>query len=60
MAFKNLLQNHQTNFNQTWQKASLGESSNEELFNFQKIDNGFFSSPDQHYGRIVMVESRVY
>ena len=46
--FHGLLQNHWTNFNQTWHKASLDEGiqvcSNEEPFNSHTVDNGFFFS----------------
>ena len=37
--FKNLLQNHWANFNQTWHKASLGDRDSS-LFKFsQREDN---------------------
>ena len=55
------LQNHWTNFNQTWHKASLAwmkgiqVSSNEEPINSHKDNNEFFPSLNQRYDIIKCV-----
>ena len=50
--FHPLLHNHWANFNQIWLKASLGEGDSSLFklkFHYHKVDNGFFSSINQHY-----------
>ena len=65
--FKNLLlQNHGSNFNETWHKASFGEgdsrltSTKKDLSVVKTKMIGFFFSPNQRYDTIIALSRCVY